>query len=221
MPDLLPCVELNPDGNADASIIWLHGLGANGHDFVSVVPELRLPSMLPLRFVFPHAPSIPVTINSGYVMPAWFDVMVLGQERSFNATQLLASSAAVHALIDREIERGVASDRILLAGFSQGGAVCFQAGLTYDKPLAGMMALSTWFPTAAVVDVHPANSGLPILLTHGTQDNVLPLQMALNSKQYLVDLGFHPDFRTYPMAHHVSADEIGDMSEFIQRHLIA
>ena len=143
MAELLPCVELNPGSNATASVIWLHGLGANGHDFVPVVPQLELPAELSIRFVFPHAPSIPITINHHYVMPAWFDVLELGKERSFNPHQLLASSAAVHALIDREIERGVAADRILLAGFSQGGAVCFQAGLTYDKPLAGYMALCT------------------------------------------------------------------------------
>jgi len=219
MPNHLPCVELNPAGTADASVIWLHGLGANGHDFETVVPELRLPPELAVRFVFPHAPSIPVTINNGYVMPAWFDVLVLGQERSFNVPQLLAATAAVHALIDREIERGVAADRILLAGFSQGGAVCFQAALTYDKPLAGLMALSTWFPTAEVIEIHPANAGLPILLTHGTADKVLPLQMAINSKSYLEKLGLHPDFRSYDMGHHVSPEEIRDMSVFIQSHL--
>jgi phospholipase/carboxylesterase len=219
MPTYLPCVELNPATTADASVIWLHGLGANGHDFEPVVPQLRLPQELAIRFVFPHAPSIPITINNGYVMPAWFDVMELGQERSFNVPQLLASTLAVHALIDREIERGVASDRILLAGFSQGGSVCFQAALTYDKPLAGLMALSTWFPTAEVIEIHPANAGLPILLTHGTADKVLPIQMAMNSKSYLENLGLHPVFRSYDMGHHVSPEEIRDMSVFIQSHL--
>ena len=219
MAELLPCVELNPGSNATASVIWLHGLGANGHDFVPVVPQLELPAELSIRFVFPHAPSIPITINHHYMMPAWFDVLELGKERSFNPHQLLASSAAVHALIDREIERGVAADRILLAGFSQGGAVCFQAGLTYDKPLAGYMALSTWFPTAGVVDVHPANAGLPILLCHGTQDNVLPLTMAQNAKTHLEALGLHPDYRTYPMAHSVCPEQIRDMGEFIRAHL--
>lgn len=219
MPELLSCVELNPETPARAAILWLHGLGANGHDFVPVVPELRLPADHAIRFVFPHAPAIPITINQGYVMPAWFDVLELGEERSFNVAQLLASVAAVHALIDRELENGIDSENILLAGFSQGGAVCLQAALTYDKPLAGLMALSTWFPTADVVELHPANAGLPILLTHGTEDNVLPLKMALNSRKYLEGLGLHPDFRTYNMAHHVNADEIRDMSGFIQAHL--
>lgn len=219
MTDYLPTVELNSDPETTAAIIWLHGLGANGHDFVPVVPELRLPAELKVRFVFPHAQDLPITINQGYVMPAWFDVLELGQERSFNAAQLLASVAAVHALIDRELERGLRSENILLAGFSQGGAVCLQAALTYDKPLAGLMALSTWFPTGDAVELHPANAGLPILLTHGTEDKVLPLQMAVNARQQLEALGLHPDFRTYAMAHQVIPDEIADMSAFIQAHL--
>jgi phospholipase/carboxylesterase len=219
MSQLFPCVELNPGVKATASVIWLHGLGANGHDFVPVVPELQLPDDLPIRFVFPHAPSIPITINRNHVMPAWFDVLELGQERSFNATQLLASSAAVHALIDREIERGVAPDRILIAGFSQGGAVSLHASLTYDKPLAGLLALSTWFPTAGVVEVHPANAGLPIFLCHGTEDKVLPLTMAQNAKKHLEELGLHPDYRTYAMAHQVCGEQIQDMAAFMQAHL--
>lgn len=219
MSTYLPCEELNPATTATASIIWLHGLGANGYDFLPVVPELKLPDTLGIRYVFPHAPTIPITINSGYVMPAWFDVLELGKERSFNVAQLLASVAAVHALIDREIERGIASDRIFLAGFSQGGAVIFQAALTYDKPLAGILALSTWFPTADVVEVHPANAALPVFLCHGTQDNVLPIQMAENTKQYLTDLGLHYQYFTYPMAHHVCPEQLGDIAGFIQAHL--
>ena len=144
MAELLPCVELNPGAKASASVIWLHGLGANGHDFVPVVPQMELPADLPIRFVFPHAPSIPVTINRNYVMPAWFDVLELGKERSFNAHQLLASSAAVHALIDRELERGVASDRILLAGFSQGCAVTLGAGPTRLACAAGWRIGCWW-----------------------------------------------------------------------------
>src|SRR5690606_31500430 len=139
MTDLLPCVELNPPTDANAAVIWLHGLGADGHDFAPIVPELQLSANHAIRFVFPHAPSMPVTVNNGMNMPAWYDIMDFGTERKFNAAQLLVSAAAVHALLDREIARGIASDRIFLAGFSQGGAVNFQAGLTYDKPLAGML----------------------------------------------------------------------------------
>jgi phospholipase/carboxylesterase len=219
MSEYFPCVELNPGAKATASVIWLHGLGANGHDFVPLVPELKLPEEKAVRFVFPHAPKIPVTINNGYVMPAWFDVMQLGNERSFNAAQLAAAAAGVHRLVDREIERGVEARNIVLAGFSQGGAVCFQAALSYDKPLAGFMALSTWFPTADTVEVHPANAQLPILLCHGTQDNVLPLQMAQNAKRHLEGLGLHPDFRTYSMAHTVCPEQVRDLSEFLLAHL--
>lgn len=219
MPDLLPRLEIEPATPATASIIWLHGLGANGHDFEPIVPELRLPRELAIRFIFPHAPQIPVTVNHGYVMPAWYDILEFGTERKFNAAQLLASAAAVHALIDREIERGIPADRILLIGFSQGGAVNYQAGLTYDKPLAGMVALSTYFPTAEAIEVHPANAQLPIMICHGTNDDVLPLAMAMNSKRHLEKLNVAPEFHTYPMPHSVCADEVADISAFIQKHL--
>ena len=141
MADYLPCVERNPATDATAAIIWLHGLGADGHDFEPIVPELKLPSSLAIRYIFPHAPSMPVTVNNNMLMPAWYDILEFGEERKLNVPQLLASAIAVHTLIDREIARGIPSDRILLAGFSQGGAVNYQAGLTYDKPLAGMLML--------------------------------------------------------------------------------
>lgn len=219
MAELLPCVEIEPAMPATASVIWLHGLGADGHDFEPIVPELRLPRDLAIRFVFPHAPQIPVTVNHGYVMPAWYDIHEFGTERKFNVAQLLASAAAVHALIDRELERGVPADRILLAGFSQGGAVNYQAGLTYDKPLAGMIALSTYFPTAEAIEVHPANAQLPIMICHGTADDVLPISMAMNSKRNLEKLNLAPEFHSYLMAHSVCPDEIAHISAFIQKHL--
>jgi phospholipase/carboxylesterase len=220
MSEYLPCVEIEPPKKATASVIWLHGLGANGNDFEGIVPELRLPESLQVRFVLPHAPSIPVTLNAGYVMPAWYDITELTEgRRGFNAAQLLASAAAVHALIDREIERGVSSGRIILAGFSQGGAVNYHAALTYDKPLAGMLALSSYFPTADAVQVHPANHGLPILICHGTEDTVLPLEMAEHSRRHLEALGFHPVSKTYAMPHTVSWDEIRDISDWIRNLL--
>lgn len=221
MSTLLPCVEIEPQaGPADASIVWLHGLGADGHDFANLVPELGLPEKLRVRFVFPHAPSMPVTINQGYVMPSWFDILSLGSDRSINVPQLLASAAAVHALVDREMERGVESERILLAGFSQGGAVNYQAGLTYDKPLGGILALSTYFPTAGAIEVHPANDGIPILICHGEYDGVLPLQYGERSQEYLRRLGFHPAFRVYQMEHGVCAQEVADISDWIQEILL-
>jgi len=217
--DYLPCEELHPADAPEASVIWLHGLGADGNDFVPLIPLLRLPRHPAIRFVFPHAPSLPVTANNGHVMPAWFDIIAFGEERKFNAPQLLASAVAVHQLIDREIERGIPSERILLAGFSQGGAVNFQAALTYDKPLAGLLALSTYFPTHDTIAVHPANAGLPVLLCHGTNDPILPVTMGMNSRRYLERLGLHPEMRSYFMAHEVCGEELEDVSRFIQAHL--
>jgi phospholipase/carboxylesterase len=219
MSDLLSCIEINPAQEATASVIWLHGLGADGHDFEPIVPELKLPGELAIRYVFPNAPSIPVTVNSGMVMPAWYDILAFGEERQFNPAQLLASATAVHALLDREIERGIPSDRILLAGFSQGGAVNYHAALTYDKPLAGLVALSTYFPTFDAIEVHPANAGLPILICHGTGDPVVPISMGRNSRRNLEKLGFAPEFRSYYMAHQVCPEELQNISTFIQAHL--
>jgi phospholipase/carboxylesterase len=220
MSDCLPAVELNPESEATASIIWLHGLGADGHDFESIVPALRLPDTLAVRFVFPHAPEKPITINQGYVMRAWFDILEPGKERSINSSQLLMSSIEVHKLIDREIERGVDSQRIVLAGFSQGGAVCYQSALTYDKPLAGLLALSTWFPTAENVDVHPANASLPIAVFHGTQDPIITPQFAESTLAHLLQMEFKPEFKSYPMPHAVCEDEINDISAAIQSWLV-
>ena len=140
---ILPHIEIEPPSTANATIIWLHGLGATGRDFEPVVPELNLPDNMAVRFIFPHAPEIPVTINGGYIMPAWYDILEMTLDRKVDEQQLRQSSAEVHAFIDREIERGIDSHRIIIAGFSQGGAVAFDAALTYPKPLAGLLALST------------------------------------------------------------------------------
>jgi len=219
MSSYLPCVEIKPAAPARAAVIWLHGLGADGNDFVPIIPELKLPPAMAVRFVFPHAPSLPVTVNNGVVMPAWYDILSFDGEREVNMVQLLASSTAVHALIDREIERGIPSDRIVLAGFSQGGAVNLQAALTYDKPLAGLLALSTYFPSGEAIEVHPANGGLPILICHGTADPVLPLSMARSTHRHLERLGLHPEFKSYSMAHGVCPEEFVDIALFIQSHL--
>lgn len=220
MSEILSAVIIEPDKphtEANAAIIWLHGLGADGHDFEPIVPHLSLPEDAAVRFIFPHAPSIPVSMNQGYVMPAWFDVAALdGGGRSINPQQLLASAMAVHKLIDREVERGINSERIVLAGFSQGGAVNYQAGLTYDKPLAGLLALSAFFPTNEAVAPHPANQSLPILVCHGERDPVLDISLAEKSIEALKELGFHPHYKTYPMEHTVCEQEIIDISEWLQ-----
>lgn len=212
----LPCIEIEPKETADAAVIWLHGLGADGHDFEPIVPELHLPEGINVRFVFPNAPSIPVTVNGGMVMPAWYDILAMGSERSLNEEQLLASAKAVQALIDREIERGIDSRRIVLAGFSQGGAVNYQAALTYPKPLAGLLALSTYFPTAESIELAEANCSLPIQVFHGSYDPMVPEALAQTSIEKLQALGFQPGYKSYPMQHAVCAEEIRDISQFLQ-----
>ena len=221
MTTYLPHVEILPEGETNAAIIWLHGLGASGHDFEGIVPELSLSEQLKIHFVFPHAPELPITVNNNYVMPAWFDITDLGKERAINFQQLSDSVIEVHKLIDREIENGIDSKKILLAGFSQGGAVCYQAALTYNKPLAGLMALSTWFPTAETIDVHPSNASLPIEIYHGTEDPVLAPWMAENSVKALKELDLSPQLYTYQMAHTVSFEEIRQMSIFLNSALIS
>ena len=154
----LPCVEIEPQQPAVASVIWLHGLGASGHDFEPVVPELGLPADLPTRFVFPHAPQIPVTINGGMVMPAWYDIVGLGGEGPTDVDGIRRSADQIDALIEREIERGVPSERIVIAGFSQGGAVAYEVALRHPKKLAGLMALSTYFATQDSVALSEATA---------------------------------------------------------------
>lgn len=217
----LPAIELeSPRGVAvNASIIWLHGLGADGGDFAAIVPQLDLPDDFGIRFVFPHAPSIPVTINNGYVMPAWYDIKQMDIDRHVDQAQLLQSAAWVHALIDRERERGVASERILVAGFSQGGAVAFEAGLTYPQRLGGILALSTYFATAATVLIDPVQLGLPVLICHGSHDPVVAESLGRKSEATLQARGFSPEYRSYLMEHSVHPQEIADISDWFTRVL--
>ena len=218
---LLPAVELEyPRGvTVDATIIWLHGLGADGNDFAPVVPQLGLPSSFGVRFIFPHAPSIPVTINNGYVMPAWYDIKLMDIDRHVDQEQLLQSARWVHDFIDREIGRGISSKRIIVAGFSQGGAVAFQAGLTYPQPLGGIMALSTYFATADIIQIDPVQNTIPVLICHGTGDTVVPEALGLKSQATLQNLGFVPEYNSYPMEHSVCLEEIRDIGDWITRSL--
>ncbi len=215
----LPCEIVETSNTIDSAVIWLHGLGANGHDFVPIVPELKLAENLGIRFVFPHAPSIPVTINGGMVMPAWYDIFEMSLERKIDTTQILASSAAIHQLIEREITHGIASERIIVAGFSQGGAVCYQAALSYDKPLAGLMAMSTYFATDKSVADNAANRTLPIEIFHGTHDPVVPEAMGRHAVAALQNKGFSPTYKTYPMQHAVCPQQINDISQWLQQRL--
>jgi phospholipase/carboxylesterase len=215
----LPCVEIEPAGDARAAVIWLHGLGANGHDFEPVVPELHLPGELAVRFVFPHAPAIPVTINNGFVMPAWYDITEMSIGHKVDEEGLLRSAGAVKALLDRERERGIDSRRIVLAGFSQGGAVGYQAALTYPSPLAGLLVLSAYFATVGSIRIDPANAGLPIRIYHGTADPIVPEALGRESRDALIDMGYRPEYKTYPMQHAVCPEEIADISAALREWL--
>lgn len=216
--EYLPCVEkLNqPQLPVTASVIWLHGLGADGNDFAPLVPELHLPKDLSVRFIFPHAPHIPVTINNGYVMPAWYDILEMNLDRKVDEAQLVASADAVQHLVEREIARGVPSDKILLVGFSQGGAVAYQAGLTYEKSLAGLLILSSYFATHATASIHPANQKTPILIQHGTRDPIVNEALGQRACRFLQDRGCNVNYESYPMEHTVCMEQVESMSRWIQ-----
>lgn len=216
---LLPCIVEEPTTPANAAVIWLHGLGADGSDFVPIVPELKLPSELAVRFVFPNAPSIPITINNGFVMPAWYDITAMDIERKVDAAQLIDSAEKIRLLIDREMERGIASDRIVLAGFSQGGAVAYQTALTYMFPLAGLLCLSTYFATKDTITPNSANQQIPIKICHGTMDPMVTVQQGQLASQHLSDTGYSVDYSEYPMEHAVCPQEIADISTWLQRVL--
>ena len=219
----LPAVEIEyPQGESvGAAIIWLHGLGADGNDFAPVVPQLQLPAGLGVRFVFPHAPSIAVTIYNGFVMPAWYDIKQIDVDRHVDTDQLRRSADWVHDLIDREMERGLPSERIMVAGFSQGGAVSFEAVLTFPHRLAGIMALSTYFATAATVADNPVQQGLPMLICHGSEDPVVPESLGRQSVATLQKFGFNPKYVVYPMEHAVRPQQIVDIGGWIERTLEA
>jgi phospholipase/carboxylesterase len=213
--DYLPAVEVETSQSINSSVIWLHGLGADGHDFEPIVPELGLPDSAGIRFVFPHAPAIPVTINGGMVMPAWYDIIDMTMDRHIDHDQIMKSSLEINKLIQREIDRGISSNRIVVAGFSQGGAVAYQVALAYPEPLAGLMALSTYLATHETIKPHQANLNLPILICHGTYDMVVPEPLGGKAVEAIEYLGYHPEYLTYPIQHSVSAAEIADISEWL------
>lgn len=215
----LPCEIVETQEHVTASVIWLHGLGASGHDFVPIVPELRLPQDLGIRFIFPHAPNIPVTVNGGMVMPAWYDILAMNIDREIDHDQIHVSSQSIIDLIEREISNGIPSDRIVLAGFSQGGAVAYQAALSYDKSLAGLMTMSTYFATKDSVVVAEANASLPVHVFHGSQDMMVQEVLGQQALTALKDKGFQPEYKTYPMGHEVCMEEVNDISAWLQKIL--
>ncbi|GAA3935718.1 alpha/beta hydrolase [Litoribacillus peritrichatus] len=216
---LIPCLEINPSQPATASVIWLHGLGADGNDFAPIVPELNLPENAAVRFVFPHAPSIPVTINGGFVMPAWYDILEMNIDRKVDVAQLEASSDEIVRLIEREIERGVPSERIVLIGFSQGGAVAYQTALSFQKPLAGLLALSTYFATSDSIKLSDQNKNMPIFIQHGAQDPVVIDQLGRKAHKTLKDLGYSCQYQGYNMEHNVCMEQIGDIRDILVKLL--
>jgi phospholipase/carboxylesterase len=212
-------IETGP--KSAASIIWLHGLGADGHDFEPIVPELQLPDALPVRFVFPHAPYRPVTVNGGYTMRAWYDIAIDAQGFHQNETQIRESEQHLRALIEQERAMGVDSQRIVLAGFSQGAAMALHTGLRYPERLAGIMALSMPIPlpTKIALEMHTANAGVPVLLAHGTSDPVVPFPMGEYAQRLLSELRLPVEWHTYPMEHSVCAQEIQDIRAWLLRVL--
>ena len=218
MNSCLPSIEMTSGPQPTAAVIWLHGLGADGNDFAAIVPELNLAQCPDIRFVFPHAPSIPVTLNGGYVMPAWYDILGTDLQRREDDAGIRHSELAMHALIEREITRGIPSERIVLAGFSQGCAMVLHTGLRYPKRLAGIMALSGYLPLAPSVaaECSDVNRSVPIFLAHGTADPVVVLARGEASRNALTAMGYPVQWHTYPMPHSVHPAEIADIAVFLR-----
>lgn len=221
MTTLLPRIELESAPNPRAAVIWLHGLGADGNDFAGLAPELDLRGCPPIRFVFPHAPSIPVTINGGYIMPAWYDILGANLVQRQDAAGIERSEQAIKALIDHEVARGIPAERIVLAGFSQGCAMALHTGLRLPQRLAGIMAMSGYLPLAErfATERHQANAHTPIFMAHGLHDPVVVLSRGEASRDALAALGHPVQWHTYAMEHAVHPDEISDISRFLTQVL--
>ena len=221
MASLLPYVEIESAPQPTAAVIWLHGLGADGHDFASLVPELDLSGCPPIRFVFPHAPSMPVTVNGGYLMPAWYDILGPNLVSQQDAAGIQASERAIVALIAHEVALGIPAERIVLAGFSQGCAMALHTGLRLPQRLAGIMALSGYLPLAdrITAERHPANAQTPIFMAHGTQDPVVVIARGEASRDALAALGQPVAWHSYPMPHSLHPQEIADISAFLAQVL--
>ena len=219
---LLPCVEIEPSGaEASRCVIWLHGLGADGHDFEPVVPHLGLDPALGVRFVFPHAPAMPVTLNGGMMMPSWYDIEEVDLRRSHDESGVRRSAAQVRALIERERARGVPAERVVLAGFSQGGAVALFEGLRHPRRLAGIMALSTYLvcEEALLSERSEANADVPVFQAHGSHDPMVGFDRGRDARDRLRELGHPVEWHDYPMQHQVCAEELEDIGAWLGRVL--
>jgi phospholipase/carboxylesterase len=221
--NLLEAIEIQTGENTVATIVVLHGLGADGNDFVPVAEQLDLETIGPIRFIFPHAPTRAVTINNGYVMRAWYDIVHTDLGRREDESGLRESQKAIEALIARENARGIASSRIILAGFSQGCAMTFMTGLRLDQRLAGLVALSGYLPLASltVAERHSANSDVPVFMAHGRMDPIIPIARAIASRDALMALGHDVEWHEYPMGHSVCEPEIADLNRWLLKALAA
>jgi phospholipase/carboxylesterase len=216
---LLDAIEIETAPAPTAAVIWMHGLGADGHDFEPIVPELRLPETV--RFVFPHAPVRPVTVNGGLPMRAWYDIRALAGVRREDEAGVRQSARQIESLIARERQRGIPAERLVLAGFSQGGAMALHTGLRHAERLAGVMALSCYLPLASTLEAEaaPANRAVPIFWAHGVHDPMIPLALAEQSREQLAALGYAIEWHQYAMPHSVSAEEIAEIARWLGRVL--
>lgn len=214
--DLLPHLERAETSPVTASVIWLHGLGASGNDFYPVVPELQLPQDLGVRFIFPHAPKLPVTVNNGFLMPAWYDILAMDINRTVDEKQLRISATEIDKFIESEHAKGIPYERIVIIGFSQGGAVAYEVALRHAHRLGGLLALSTYFATESSIEFNAANKQLPIEIHHGALDPIVPEQLGLQGRDVLSAKNYPVEYRSYPMEHSVCPEQITHISRFIQ-----
>ncbi|MEJ2093903.1 MAG: alpha/beta hydrolase-fold protein [Gammaproteobacteria bacterium] len=214
-------VIIEPHGNHKTSVIWLHGLGADGHDFEPIVPELCLPDSLGIRFIFPHAPMRPVTINAGMSMRAWYDVKNTDLRQEEDRDAIIHSSGLVKEWIESETGAGIATDKIVVAGFSQGGAIALHCGLRYPDRLAGILALSTYLPLPDTLSAEASNGNraVPIMMLHGQYDPVIPEMAGRQSAEILKHAGYDVEWKSYPMPHAVCPEEIADISDWLAKQL--
>lgn len=218
---MLEYEQIDTGENPDACVIWLHGLGADGFDFVPIVPELKLPDSLRVRFIFPHAPEQPVTINNGYVLRAWYDIVAQDLRARQDESGTRQSQQALIELIEQQTGNGIRADRIILAGFSQGGAIALYTTLRYPATLAGVMALSTYLPLAESTadEAHDSNAATPVFMAHGLLDQVIPVEAAMLSRRQLESLGNPVQWQDYTMEHSLCPEEIRHISLWIQQRL--
>ncbi|MCX7146517.1 MAG: dienelactone hydrolase family protein [Sulfuritalea sp.] len=224
MDDLLPAIEVETAAMPRFSVIWMHGLGADGSDFEAVVPELGLAGGPGVRFIFPHAPHMPVTCNGGYVMPAWYDIVSLdSSSRTVDAAGIIASRQAIRRLIERENQRGVPCSRVFLAGFSQGGAVAYTTALTHPEALAGVIALSTYIPTPQLLEdeATAANKAVPVFAAHGNEDDVVSPELGIRARDFLTRHGHQVEWHEYSMPHSVCLEEVQKIGRWIRDRMAA